>query len=43
MIHRMLLLAAFLAPGLVAAQTATNVDSATPRIFNTVKLKLKEG
>jgi 2-keto-3-deoxy-L-rhamnonate aldolase RhmA len=39
----MLLLAALLVPGLVAAQTPTNATSAGPRIFNTVKLKLKEG
>jgi 2-keto-3-deoxy-L-rhamnonate aldolase RhmA len=42
--QRMMLLTAFLLlPGLVVAQTPTNVAATTPRIFNTVKLKLQEG
>ena len=44
MIRRMILSAALLVlPGLAIAQTPSNVASTTPRIFNTVKLKLQEG
>jgi 2-keto-3-deoxy-L-rhamnonate aldolase RhmA len=44
MIHRMILFAVLLVlPGLGIAQTPSNVAATTPRIFNTVKLKLQEG
>ena len=44
MIRRMILSAALLVlPGLAIAQTPSNAGATTPRIFNTVKLKLQEG